>query len=78
MVSGERGVFALMRETSRLENMKGELAEIKTKREALENKVQKLSNNNLDLDLLDEQARIVLGRAGKDEVVVFLDKPTTH
>jgi cell division protein FtsB len=73
-VSGERGVFAMLRETNKLETMKTELAGIKTKRESLEKKVQKLSNDSLDLDLLDEQSRIVLGRAGKDEVVIFLDK----
>jgi cell division protein FtsB len=73
-VSGERGVFALMRESSKLDTLKTELAEIKTKRESLEKKVQKLSSGSIDLDLLDEQARHVLGRAGKDEVVIFLDE----
>ena len=73
-ISGERGVIALLRETSKLETMKTELAEIKSKRESLENKTKKLSSNNLDLDLLDEQSRLVLGVAGKNEVVVFLDK----
>ncbi len=72
-VSGERGVFALLRETSKLDTLKTELAEIKAKRESLERKVQKLSTSSLDLDLLDEQARLVLGRAGKDEVVIFTD-----
>ena len=75
-ISGERGVIALLREGSKLEAMKTELAEIKSKREALENKTKKLSNSNLDLDLLDEQARLVLGVAGKNEVVIFLDKNT--
>lgn len=70
-VSGERGVFALMRERSKLDTLKTELAEIKSKRESLEKKVQKLSSNSIDLDLLDEQAKHVLGRAGKDEVVIF-------
>lgn len=73
-VSGERGVFAMLRETNKLETIKAEIAEIKSKRESLEKKVQKLSSNSIDLDLLDEQARNVLGRAGKDEVVIFLDK----
>lgn len=73
-ISGERGVIALLRESSKLEAMKTELEEIKSKRESLENKTKKLSNNNLDLDLLDEQARQVLGIAGKNEVVIFLDK----
>ncbi|MEQ1705585.1 MAG: septum formation initiator family protein [Rickettsiales bacterium] len=73
-VSGERGVFAMMRESSKLDAMKAELAEIKNKRESLEKKVQKLNPGSLDLDLLDEQSRHVLGRAGKGEVVIFLDE----
>jgi cell division protein FtsB len=73
-VSGERGVFALLRESSKLETLKAELQDIKLQREVLDKKSKKLSNNNLDLDLLDEQARNVLGVAGKDEVVVFLEK----
>lgn len=73
MVSGERGVIALLRETSKLEALKAELVEIKSKRESLDGKVKKLSNSSLDLDLLDEQARDVLGVTGKNEVVVFLD-----
>lgn len=73
-VSGERGVFALLRENSKLESLKAQLAEVRSERESLEKKVSKLSSDNLDLDLLDEQARNVLGAAGKDEVVVFLEK----
>ncbi len=74
MVSGERGVIALLRETSKLEALKEELAAIKSKHESLDNKVKKLSSSSLDLDLLDEQSRQVLGVTGKNEVVVFLDK----
>ena len=73
-VSGERGVFALLRESRKLETLKAELAEIKASREALDLKVAKLSDRSLDLDLLDEQARSVLGMAGKDEVILFMDK----
>ena len=67
-VSGERGVFALFTETRRLAVLKAELAEVHAKREALEHKVQLLSRRSLDLDLLDEQVRRILGMTGKDEV----------
>ncbi len=72
-ISGERGVFALMRESSKLDALNVEIAEIKSERESIEKKVQKLSISSLDLDLLDEQSRNILGRAGNDEVVIFLD-----
>jgi cell division protein FtsB len=73
-VSGERGVWALFSESRRLEALKSELAEVSAKRQALDSKVHRLSDSSLDLDLLDEQARVVLGLAGKNEVVYFLDE----
>jgi len=71
-LSGERGLFALFTETRRLESLQAELAEVKTKREAMDHKVKLLSDNSLDLDMLDEQVRRVLGKTGKNEVVYFL------
>ena len=73
-VSGERGVFALFKETRKLDKIQSELAEVKAQHDALEHKVHLLSDNSLDLDLLDEQARRVLGMAGKDEIVYFPNK----
>ena len=70
-VSGERGLFALFKETRRLELLTAELASIKANREMLEKKIKLMSNSSLDLDMLDERARTVLGLAGKDEVVLF-------
>lgn len=70
-VSGERGVFALLRESHKLDMLQSQLSELKSQRITLENKTKKLSSNNLDLDLLDEQARLVLGTSGKNEVVLF-------
>ena len=72
-VSGERGIFALLQENKKLDTLKAELAETKNKRETLEKKVQRISSNNLDLDLLDEQARRVLGITGKNEIVLFAE-----
>jgi len=71
-VSGERGVFALLREKARLGQLQTQLVEVKEKRQELEKKVANLRSDNLDLDLLDEQARKVLGTTGKGEVVLFL------
>jgi cell division protein FtsB len=71
-VSGERGLLALFQESRKLEMLKAELAEVTLKREAMDKKVRGLSSSSLDLDLLDERARVVLGMGFKDEVVVFL------
>jgi cell division protein FtsB len=72
-VSGERGVFALFKETRKLDDLKAELVEVHAKRATLDHKVQLMSDSSLDLDLLDEQVRRVLGMANKSEVVYFLD-----
>lgn len=70
-ISGERGALAMFQENRKLENLKLELAAVKAERESLDRKVKRLSDDSLDLDLLDEQAKFVLGMAGKDEVVYF-------
>ena len=76
-VSGERGVVALIKENRRLAQLKIELANVTAEREALDAKVKGLSSNSLDLDLLDERVRLVLGMVGKNEVVYFLDQEKT-
>ena len=73
-VSGERGVFALFKESRKLELLQTELADVKAKHAALERKVHLLSDDSLDLDLLDEQVRRVMGMAGSDEIVYFPDQ----
>ncbi|MGE0753812.1 MAG: septum formation initiator family protein [Alphaproteobacteria bacterium] len=73
-LTGERGVFALMQSTQQLEELNERLSEARAQRQVLENKVALLSNHSLDLDMLDERARVVLGYTGKDERVVFLNE----
>lgn len=70
-VSGERGVLALFTETRKLDEIKAELSRVKAQHETLEHKVRLMSDRSLDLDLLDEQVRRVLGMANKNEVVYF-------
>ncbi len=72
-ISGERGVLALFTETRKLDEVKAELARVKAQHDTLEHKVHLLSDSSLDLDLLDEQVRRVLGMANKNEVVYFSD-----
>ena len=72
-LSGERGLLALFTESRKLETLQAELTEIKAKRAVLEHNIRLMSSSSLDLDMLDEQVRRVLGMTGKDEVVYFLD-----
>lgn len=50
--------------------LRGQLSELKTTREDAENRVRRLSDDYLDLDLLDEQARKHLGFARADEIII--------
>lgn len=72
-ISGDRGLVALFKETRRLEQLTAELEATRNNRVALQQKVDRMSNSSLDLDMLDERARTVIGYAGKNEVVIFTD-----
>jgi cell division protein FtsB len=73
-ISGDRGLYAWLKESRRLDVLKEELGETTAKREAYEKKVSLLSSQSLDVDMLDERARAVLGFVGSDEVMVLLPK----
>lgn len=69
-LNGNHGVYALLKEQRRLETREQEYSNLMETRQMAERRVALLSDGSLDLDLLDERARIVLGYAGKDEVVL--------
>lgn len=68
---GDRGLYALVREQRQLVAVQQELAETKTERERVELRVSHLRSNNLDLDLLDEQMRRMMGVMKPGEVVML-------
>jgi cell division protein FtsB len=71
---GDKGLitfFSLKKEVSNIEITKQELI---NKMENRKNMVGGMSSDSLDLDLLDEQSRRVLGYVGKNEVVIYQDK----
>lgn len=70
-ISGDRGLLKLLylkNEINRAEEIAGTYHRQKVK---LEEKVKRLSSSSLDLDLLDERARVVLNFVGKDEFVIL-------
>lgn len=74
-LNGDRGLYAYLKQSRHLESSQEELQSLVAKREELENRVHLMSSESLDLDLLDEQARRVLGSAGENEIVILLDVP---
>lgn len=72
-LNGERGIYAFLKQSRNLDVSQQELARLTDERKALENNVHLLSDKSLDLDLLDEQARRVLGKTNPQEIVVIFE-----
>jgi cell division protein FtsB len=74
IIFGNKGLiemFALEKKINDRQIVKEKLiSEIEEKKQ----KVESMNLNSLDIDLLDEQARKVLGYAGKNEVVIYQEK----
>lgn len=68
---GERGLYAYIREQRQLTALHTELATVKAQREETELRVSHLRDGSLDLDLLDEQMRRMLGTMKPGEVVLM-------
>lgn len=69
-LQGDHGLAAFRDASVEERRLQSELARVQAERVALENKVHRLSDRYLDLDLLDERAREVLGMVRPDEIVI--------
>ena len=71
LVEGDRGLFAYLRLTHEVDKAEAALKVADAQRQKLEQRVALLRSDALDLDMLDERSRLVLGLAHPDEVVIF-------
>ncbi len=69
-VQGDFGVFKRAEIDAEAALLAERYAALQSDIAVLENKTQRLSDDYLDLDLLDQQARDVLGMVRSDEIVV--------
>lgn len=69
-VQGDLGVLKRMQIASELRDLNAQRDALKVKVAEMENKTLRLSDRYLDLDLLDERARDVLGMMRVDDVVI--------
>lgn len=69
-VQGNHGLFRRVQIDAEAAELRAELARLEAERARLERRTHRLSDNYLDLDLLDRQARDVLGLVRSDEVVL--------
>ena len=70
-VQGDRGLLAWIRLSDEITLVQSDLADLMVRRTRIEHRIQLLRPNGLDLDMLDERARALLGFAHKDEIVIY-------
>jgi len=73
-IEGDRGIMAWLRISQQLAQSKGTLASLEGERKVVQNRVTLLSTN-IDPDLLDERARLMLNVAQPDDRLVIIKNP---
>ena len=74
-VQGERGLLGWVERSADVERTRAEVSALADERRKLERRVSQLRSENLDLDLLDQEARRLLNLGHPDEEVLFHDRP---
>ncbi|MCF6272770.1 MAG: septum formation initiator family protein [Rhodobacteraceae bacterium] len=69
-IQGPYGLLNLFKIEAREARLQLQLTKVTTVRQAAQNRAYRLSDEYLDLDLLDEQARKVLGLIRGDEIII--------
>lgn len=69
-VQGDFGLFRRVEFTAEAEALSQDLKRLRIEIAAMENLTRRLSDDYLDLDLLDQQARSMLGLLRADEIVI--------
>lgn len=69
-IQGEHGLGAYREAQAEQWRLHAELEDLRREHAELGNLVHRLGNETLDLDLLDERARAVLGLVREDELIV--------
>ena len=69
-IQGDFGLFRRAEILAEANDMRDQLVAVRAEVAQMENLARRLSGDYLDLDLLDEQARSVLGMVRADEIVI--------
>jgi cell division protein FtsB len=73
--NGSRGLKAKEEYRQKIEDLTVRLNVLQDERAAWERRVSMMAAETIERDLLEEQARVTLGRVQKDELVLFFRKP---
>jgi cell division protein FtsB len=69
-VQGDYGLFRRVEIAAEADALRADLDKLETEIARMQNLTHRLSDDYLDLDLLDQQARSVLGLLRSDEIVI--------
>ena len=69
--NGSRGLKAKEEYRMKIDALQARLNSLQDERNGWERRVRMMSSESLERDLLEEQARVTLGRVQKDELVLF-------
>jgi cell division protein FtsB len=69
---GQRGLEAKIAYKAKLRSLEAELADLKAEHARWDRRVAMMQTDAVDRDLLEEEARLELGRIQKNELVVML------
>jgi len=70
-LQGNRGLQGWQDLRAEREVRSAYMAKLETENTALRARAQKLSDESLDLDYLDERVRVVLGLAGRNDTIIY-------
>jgi cell division protein FtsB len=77
-VNGQRGLKTRLEYREKMAALSSELRDLQSQREGWERRIAMMQSNNIDRDLLDEEARAILGRVSTHDLVVFLPHAASH
>ncbi len=69
---GDRGLKAKAQDDAEAARLRVELVQLQTDEARWRRRVESMRSEAVDRDLLDEEARKMLDRVGKDDVVIFV------
>jgi cell division protein FtsB len=69
--SGSRGIEAQQQYEVQVAELSGELEGLKTQRADWERRIALLRSDQIDRDLLEERARVMLGRVHRNDLVII-------
>ena len=74
-LNGERGLKASLEYTKQIAELEQERAGLRVERAHWEHRIGLISGIEIDRDLLDEEARRILGRVNGHDLIVLVPRP---